>query len=116
MQEVNDWINRPMLELALDELIANRRGADLQRLALPLARELCPGLVANELTKDGGEDAFLASALTLFPKMVTAFAPGYIFLFFCFMMVLQLIWVRSMVIETKVVPLEQVQQRLGVTC
>ena len=46
--------------------------------------------------------------------MVTAFAPGYVFLFFCFMMVLQLIWVRSMVIETKGVPLEQMQQRLGV--
>jgi len=28
-------------------------------------------------------------------------------------MVLQLIWVRTMVIETKGVPLEQVQRRLG---
>jgi SP family arabinose:H+ symporter-like MFS transporter len=57
---------------------------------------------------------FAALLTTLFPKMVTAFAPGYVFLFFCFMMVLQLIWVRSMVIETKGVPLEQMQQRLGV--
>jgi sugar porter (SP) family MFS transporter len=57
---------------------------------------------------------FAALLTTLFPKMVTAFAPGYVFLFFCFMMVLQLIWVKSMVIETKGVPLEQVQQRLGV--
>jgi SP family arabinose:H+ symporter-like MFS transporter len=51
---------------------------------------------------------------TFFPKMVTAFAPGYVFLFFCFMMVLQLIWVRMMVIETKGLSLEQVQRRLGV--
>lgn len=56
---------------------------------------------------------FAALLTTLFPTVVTAFAPGYVFLFFCFMMVLQLIWVRSMVIETKGVPLEQVQQRLG---
>jgi hypothetical protein len=46
--------------------------------------------------------------------MVSAFAPGYVFLFFCFMMVLQLVWVKTMVIETKGVPLEQVQKRLGI--
>lgn len=51
---------------------------------------------------------------TFFPKMVTAFAPGFIFLFFCFMMVLQLAWVRLMVVETKGLSLEQVQRRLGV--
>jgi hypothetical protein len=45
--------------------------------------------------------------------MVTAFAPGYVFLFFCGMMVLQLIWVKTMVIETKGVPLEQIQKHLG---
>jgi len=56
---------------------------------------------------------FAALLTTFFPKMVTAFAPGYVFLFFCFMMVLQLIWVRTMVIETKGVPLEQIQRRLG---
>ena len=55
---------------------------------------------------------FAALLTTFFPKMVTAFAPGYVFLFFCFMMVLQLIWVKVMVIETKGVPLEQLQQRL----
>ena len=43
-----------------------------------------------------------AALLTLFfPSLVTAFAPGYVFLFFCFMMVLQLIWVKVMVPETK---------------
>lgn len=56
---------------------------------------------------------FAALLTTFFPMMVTAFAPGYVFLFFCFMMMLQLIWVSLMVIETKGVPLEQVQQRLG---
>jgi sugar porter (SP) family MFS transporter len=46
--------------------------------------------------------------------LTTAFPPGYVFLFFCGMMVLQLIWVKMMVIETKGVPLEQVQKRLGI--
>ena len=36
---------------------------------------------------------FAALLTTFFPTMVTAFAPGYVFLFFCGMMVLQLIWV-----------------------
>jgi len=57
---------------------------------------------------------FAALLTTFFPKMVSAFAPGYVFLFFCFMMVLQLVWVKTMVIETKGVPLEQVQKRLGI--
>jgi SP family arabinose:H+ symporter-like MFS transporter len=57
---------------------------------------------------------FAAALTTFFPKLVTAFPPGYVFLFFCGMMVLQLIWVKTMVIETKGVPLEQVQRRLGV--
>jgi sugar porter (SP) family MFS transporter len=56
---------------------------------------------------------FAALLTTFFPKLVTVFAPGYVFLFFCGMMVLQLIWVKTMVIETKGVPLEQIQQRLG---
>jgi MFS transporter, SP family, arabinose:H+ symporter len=45
--------------------------------------------------------------------VVSTVAPGYIFLFFCGMMVLQLIWVRTMVPETKGVPLEEIQRRLG---
>lgn len=56
---------------------------------------------------------FAALLTTFFPKMVTAFAPGWVFLFFCAMMVLQLIWVKTMVPETKGVPLEQMQKRLG---
>ena len=44
--------------------------------------------------------------------MVAAFPPGYVFLFFCGMMVLQLIWVKTMVPETKGVPLEEIENRL----
>jgi MFS transporter, SP family, arabinose:H+ symporter len=58
---------------------------------------------------------FAALLTTVFPTLVTAVAPGYVFLFFCGMMVLQLLWVRFMVPETKGVPLEEIQKRLGVT-
>src|SRR3954465_3262045 len=57
---------------------------------------------------------FAALLTTFFPKMVSAFSPGYVFSFFAFMMVLQLIWVKTMVPETKGVPLEQMQRRLGI--
>lgn len=56
---------------------------------------------------------FAALLTTFFPQMVTKFPPGFVFLFFCGMMVLQLIWVKLMVPETKGVPLEQIQKRLG---
>ncbi|HEY0456826.1 MAG TPA: sugar porter family MFS transporter [Verrucomicrobiae bacterium] len=56
---------------------------------------------------------FAALLTTFFPGMVTAFAPGYVFLFFCFMMVLQLAWVKFLMPETKNVPLEEMQARLG---
>lgn len=56
---------------------------------------------------------FAAALTTFFPKMVAAFPPGYVFLFFTVMMVLQLIWVKTMVPETKGVPLEQIQRQLG---
>ena len=57
---------------------------------------------------------FAALLTTFFPALVGNFAAGYIFLFFCAMMVLQLIWVRTMVPETKGVSLEQIQRQLGV--
>jgi len=57
---------------------------------------------------------FAALLTTLFPAVVSAFAPGYVFLFFCGMMVLQLVWVKTMVPETKGVPLEEIQRQLGV--
>jgi MFS transporter, SP family, arabinose:H+ symporter len=56
---------------------------------------------------------FAALLTSFFPKMVSVFAPGYVFLFFCGMMMLQLLWVRTMVIETKGVPLEDIQRRLS---
>ena len=57
---------------------------------------------------------FAAALTTFFPKMVSAFPPGYVFSFFAGMMVLQLIWVKTMVPETKGVPLEQIQEQLGI--
>ncbi|HEG42866.1 MAG TPA: hypothetical protein ENH94_02345 [Phycisphaerales bacterium] len=56
-----------------------------------------------------------AALLTLFfPKMVEAFSPATVFSFFCFMMVLQLVWVKLMVPETKGIPLEDIQKKLGI--
>jgi len=57
---------------------------------------------------------FAALLTTFFPKVVAAYPPGYVFTFFAGMMVLQLIWVRTQVIETKGVPLEKIAERLGV--
>ena len=57
---------------------------------------------------------FAAALTTFFPKMVSAFPPGYVFSFFTGMMVLQLLWVRTMVPETKGAPLEQIQMQLGI--
>ena len=57
---------------------------------------------------------FAALLTTFFPKMVTSFPPGYVFLFFCGMMVLQLVWVKFMVPETKGVSLEAMQHLLGI--
>jgi sugar porter (SP) family MFS transporter len=57
---------------------------------------------------------FAALLTTLFPKMVGVFPPGYIFSFFAGMMMLQLLWVRTIVPETKGVPLEQIQRQLGI--
>jgi sugar porter (SP) family MFS transporter len=56
---------------------------------------------------------FAALLTTLFPLMVSAFHPGTIFLFFCVMMALQLVWVLTTVPETKGVALEEIQRRLG---
>ncbi len=57
---------------------------------------------------------FAALLTTFFPRMVASFLPGYVFSFFCGMMVLQLLWVATMVPETKGVPLEQIQRELGI--
>jgi len=57
---------------------------------------------------------FAALLTTFFPRMVTSFPPSYVFSFFAGMMVLQLVWVKTMVPETKGVPLEQIQKQLGI--
>ena len=44
----------------------------------------------------------------------TDFAPGYVSAFFAGMMLLQLVWVKCMVIETKGESLERIQERLKV--
>ena len=50
----------------------------------------------------------------LFPIAMEHFEPGELFGFFTFMMVLQLLWVWRFVPETKGVPLEEMQARLGI--
>ena len=64
---------------------------------------------------------FAALLTTVFPMMVKFSGAneqpqraGYIFLFFCFMMFLQLIWVKTMVPETKGISLEDMQHKLGI--
>lgn len=49
----------------------------------------------------------------VFPIAMEYFEPGVLFGFFTFMMVLQLVWVKFSVPETKGVPLEEMQERLG---
>ena len=50
----------------------------------------------------------------LFPIAMQHFEPGVLFGFFAFMMVLQLVWVMTLVPETKGIPLEEMQARLGI--
>jgi MFS transporter, SP family, arabinose:H+ symporter len=57
---------------------------------------------------------FAALLTTFFPRMVSAFPPGYVFAFFAGMMCLQLLWVKTMVPETKNIPLEQLQKELAI--
>ena len=55
---------------------------------------------------------FAALLTTFFPKMVSSLPGGYVFSFFAAMMCLQLLWVKTMVPETKNVPLEELQKQL----
>jgi len=56
-----------------------------------------------------------AAVLTfLFPIAMTYVSAGALFAFFCFMMVLQLVWVQFMVPETKGISLEEMQKKLGI--
>ncbi len=56
---------------------------------------------------------FAAALTTVFPLMMAKLAPGVVFLIFTGMMILQLVWVKMMVPETKGVPLEDMQKKLG---
>ncbi len=56
-----------------------------------------------------------AAMLTLFfPRMAEVCTPAVIFGFFCFMMCLQLLWVKLAVPETKGITLEDMQRKLGI--
>jgi MFS family permease len=57
---------------------------------------------------------FAASITLVFPIAIGTFDAGVLFAFFCAMMCLQLIWVKFMVPETKGVPLEEIQKKLGI--
>jgi len=56
---------------------------------------------------------FAAILTMLFPIAIKNFDAGYIFAFFCLMMVLQLIWVKVLVPETKGKSLEEIERKLG---
>jgi len=57
---------------------------------------------------------FAALLAQLFPIAIGRFDAGYIFAFFAFMMVLQLLWVLTLVPETKGVRLEEMEKNLGI--
>lgn len=56
---------------------------------------------------------FAALLTFTFPIAIKNFDAGYIFAFFSFMMILQLIWVKLMVPETKGSSLEEIEKKLG---
>lgn len=57
---------------------------------------------------------FAASLTLVFPYAVEQFPASSVFAFFCGMMVLQLLWVILMMPETKGVPLEDIERKLGI--
>lgn len=59
---------------------------------------------------------FMAWAVAgLFPTMRHVFGPANVFMFFGFMMLLQLLWVICIMPETKQIPLEEMEKRLGLS-
>ena len=82
---------------------------------------LCTGIVAmgfGVYRAEGnalgcGTHWVMAALITnAFPLAVSRVPAGWVFLFFCAMMVLQLLWVLTMVPETKGVSLEEIQRWL----
>jgi hypothetical protein len=57
---------------------------------------------------------FMAAAISWTFPMFAQASGGYTFAFYAVMMVLQLIWVLRVMPETKGVPLEDIQKRLGI--
>lgn len=56
---------------------------------------------------------FAALVTLVFPSLVATISPGYVFLLFMGMMILQLAWVAFQMPETRGLSLEQLQQRLA---
>lgn len=56
----------------------------------------------------------MAAAISWTFPMIAEKSGGHIFAFYAAMMVLQLYWVRRIMPETKGIPLEQIQKRLGI--
>ncbi|GHT33544.1 hypothetical protein FACS1894214_5280 [Planctomycetales bacterium] len=50
----------------------------------------------------------------LFPPLLVLLGPANIFLLFAFFMVMQLLWVIGFMPETKQIPLEEMQKKLGI--
>jgi MFS transporter, SP family, xylose:H+ symportor len=57
---------------------------------------------------------FAALISQTFPIVSGTFGGGGIFAFYAFMMVLQLVWVLTIMPETKGIPLEEIQKKLGI--
>jgi sugar porter (SP) family MFS transporter len=80
-----------------------------------LISEIFPDRHRAEGQALGSSTHWICAALitTAFPVVASNFHPGAIFLFFCAMMVVQLVWIKAKVVETKGVPLETIQKQLG---
>jgi hypothetical protein len=57
---------------------------------------------------------FMAASISWTFPVIADWSGAYTFAFFAAMMVLQLVWVLAVMPETKGVPLEQIQKRLGI--